>query len=219
MILIFFGKPNSGKGTYSQFVERTFGIKQVSTGDIIREEVAKNTPLGERIDAVIKSGRLVDDETMFELFEDYLSKINLGKGIILDGFPRTLNQAQQLDKLLKKLNTKITAVFYFNASEETILRRSSGRVTCENCKKIYNTVTDLRPKVQGICDVCGGKLVQRIDDMPEVLKKRIEEYEKLTLSLIDYYKKRGLLKEFDSNPEAVKVFPIIEKEIRKLFNN
>lgn len=218
MILIFFAKPNAGKGTYSQFVERTFGIKQVSTGDIIREEVAKNSVLGKKVGEIIKAGKLVDDETTLKLLEEKLKFTDLSKGIILDGYPRTMVQAKQLDELLKKLKEKLAAVYYFNASEQTIIKRSSGRVVCQNCKRIFNNVTDLRPKIDGICDVCGGKLMQRDEDKPLVLRKRIEEYETQTKPLLDYYKKQGLLKEFDSNPEAVKVFPIIEKEIRKLIN-
>ena len=216
MILIFFGKPNAGKGTYSQFVERTFGIKQVSMGDICREEIAKNTSLGKKLGEIIKSGRLVDDTTTLELLEKKLINTDLSKGIILDGYPRTMAQAKQLDELLKKLNESLAAVYYFNASEQTILKRSSGRVVCEKCKRIYNTVTDLKPRVEGICDVCGGKLIQRDEDKPEALKKRLEEFEELTKPLLDFYKKKGLLKEFDSNPEAVKVFPVIEKAVRKL---
>lgn len=200
--LIFLGPPGTGKGTVAQAVMEEYGLIQLSTGDLIRAEVASGSEFGKRLSKIINAGHLVPDDLMEPIFEKELSKIvakNDFKGFILDGFPRTVPQIGMLDRILVKINQKLSAVIYIESSKESVVLRLSGRRTCPKCKKVYNVITDPKPKVGEICDIDGAKLIQRDDDKPETVGKRFDVYLNQTHPLIEHYKKTGLLKSYDGN--------------------
>jgi adenylate kinase len=157
----------------------------------------------------------VSDELIAELIEKRIKEIK-EKGFILDGYPRTLKQAELLEKIMKKFKQKINAVVNFTISEKTTLDRLGGRLTCKNCNKVYH-VKYLRPKIEGKCDACGKReLITRDDDKPEAIKKRLEAYKKQTKPLIEYYKKKGLLKEIDGQPSIEKIKPVFDELIKEI---
>lgn len=194
------GPQGSGKGTYSSRLSPILGIPQISSGDIMREEIAKESPLGIKVKEYMDKGILVPDDIVIQIIKDRLKKPDCEKGFIFDGFPRTLNQARELEKI-----TKIDVVIYLDVPEWILLKRLGSRVSCEKCKEIYNLI-NIKPKREGICDKCGGRLIQREDETPEAIKKRLKEYEENTQPLIDYYKSKGILKtvkcyKFETPPE------------------
>lgn len=189
MNLVFMGPAGSGKGVCAQRIGPLFEIPQVATGDLFREEMAKKSPIGIEAEKYISKGMLVPDGITFEILKARLAKPDAAKGFILDGFPRNLQQAMDLDKMIK-----IDAVVYLNVPEDILVTRLSSRVTCKKCLKIYNLLF-LKPKVAGICDVCGGELYSRADDVPETIRARLHEQWKLTEKVVDYFRKRGILKE------------------------
>jgi len=213
--LVFLGPPGAGKGTIAQRLVESRGLAQVSTGDLLREEAAKGTELGGRVNRIMATGQFVDDETVAELVENKLESLKEKQGFILDGFPRTLKQAEMLNKILKKLGIKLTAAFDIEASDAVIVERLSGRRSCSGCGKIYHVV-NIPPKQEWICDVCGGKLVQREDDKPEAIKVRLAVYREKTKPLVDYYKKKKLLKIIDANGELEENMRNIEKTLKEV---
>jgi adenylate kinase len=199
--LIFLGPPGAGKGTIAQRLSQKYGLQQISTGDLLRSEVEKGTELGKKVKAVIEKGELVDDETVAALVENRLRELGSDRGFILDGFPRTIKQASLLESAAKKLGLQLDAALDIEASDETIIERLSGRVQCTKCSKIYN-LRSIPPKQEGKCDACNGKIVQREDDKPAVVKMRIATYRKKTAPLIEYYKKKRLLQVIDANADS-----------------
>jgi adenylate kinase len=190
MNTIIFGPPGSGKGTYASFIEKKLGIIKISTGDIIREEIEKNTCLGKKMKEYTNRGELVPDEIVTEILKRRISEPDcMNKGFILDGYPRTVPQAQSLDKI-----ATINVIINLNVPDWIIIERLSSRRTCKKCEATFN-VKYLKPKVDGICDKCDGELYQRDDDKPEVIKERIRVYRKQTQPLIKYY--RGKIKFVD----------------------
>jgi adenylate kinase len=188
------GAPGTGKGTLSGVLAEKFNIPQVSTGDIFREHIANKTELGQLVEGYMNKGLLVPDDVTVRLIEDRLSKTDAENGVILDGFPRTVSQAEDLEKLLAQSGKKVDLTINLTASEEQILTRIVNRRICSNqsCKSIYNTL--LKPsKQEGICDKCGFKLVARNDDKPETVKDRLNTYINQTSPLVDYYKQKGNL--------------------------
>lgn len=181
------GPPNSGKGTYALRLSPILGVSSISTGELCREEAAKRTELGKKIKEIMDKGGLQPDEIIIEMIKNRLKKDDCKKGFILDGYPRTLKQAEELEKI-----TKLDYVINLVVPEWVLLKRVSLRVTCEKCGEIYN-LGYLKPKREGICDKCGGELIQRDDDKEGAVKKRFQEYEEKTRPLIDYYKKKGIL--------------------------
>lgn len=206
MIIIMLGAPGTGKGTVAGILQEKKGFKQISTGDIFRKNIKEQTELGKIADSYISKGNLVPDDITVELVKSVLDNEDIEKGIILDGFPRTINQAEELDKYLKSKDNKVDLVVNLTTPEKEIIERIVNRRVCSNqeCKTVYNLVLN-PPKVPDICDKCGSKLIQRDDDNEETVKARFENYTKQTSSLIEYYDKKGVL--FNA---------VVSKEINKL---
>ena len=190
--LIFLGGPGAGKGTVSNAMIAKYGVAHISTGDILRAEVAKGTPAGKEAGAIMKSGGLVPDAMVCGMVGERLKEPDCEKGFILDGFPRTIAQAETLAEILTAMGKKIDAVVYLNVADEIILQRLTARMNCRGCDAIYNKIF-MPPKTEGICDKCGSELFQRADDSLETAKSRLAVFHKQTQPLIEYYEKLGLL--------------------------
>ncbi len=209
MNIVLLGPPGVGKGTYAKRLSERYNIPHISTGDILREEIHKGSELGRQVREYVERGELVPDDIIIQVVKERLRAEDCKKGFILDGFPRTLNQARALDEI-----TKIDVVFNFVAPKEVIIDRLSGRRICSQCGAIYH-IKYRPPKKPGICDVCGGKLYQREDDRPEVIETRLEVYKKQTAPLIEYYTKKGLLVDIDASKEIDQVIAQCEEVLRK----
>lgn len=205
--LVMLGPPGSGKGTYATRISPILKIPTISTGDLLRSKM-KDPELGPIIKKYINSGQLVPDEIVFKVFNERLKKDDTKNGFILDGIPRTLEQAKRLENI-----SKIDAVINLVVPEDVIIARLSSRRICKKCGAIYNLLY-LKPKVEGICDKCGGELIQRDDDKPEVIKERLREYEKLTKPLIDYYGEKGI--RVDIECKSVDIPP--EVQVKKIID-
>ncbi len=192
MNIIFVGPPGAGKGTQAQIVSKTFKIPHISTGEMLRAEMESGSKLGNQVKDVVTSGKLVDDDLMNQIVKERLSKPDATAGFILDGFPRTLNQAKSLDEIMKSMGKKIDLVVYVDVPENVIVERLSARRTCPKCGRNYNMITD-PPKEDELCDDCHVPLVTRDDDKPETVKKRYEVYLELTAPVVEYYKQKGVL--------------------------
>ncbi len=216
MNLIFLGQQGAGKGTFAQYLGNTKGLVQISAGDLLRAEVKAETETGKKAKEIMNKGLLVPDELIAELIEKKIEK-EKNNGIILDGYPRTLKQAELLENIINHLNMKINAVINFTISDETTFERIGGRLTCKTCNKVYHEKF-LPPKEKGKCDVDGGELIIREDDKKQAIMKRLEEYKKQTKPLIDYYKEKGLLKEVDAEPILDKIKPIFDEIIKEIEN-
>jgi adenylate kinase len=193
MNLIFLGPPGAGKGTQASLLSKTLLIPQISTGDILRNSVRAGTPMGTRAKSFMDSGSLVPDDVVVGIVEERLQASDCNNGFILDGFPRTVAQADALDVMLIRLDKQIEFVLSMTVDDEDLLSRISGRRMCEKCGKGYHLVFD-PPKVAGTCDLCGSKLYQRDDDKIETMRKRLDEYYQKTAPLIDYYSQKKILK-------------------------
>ena len=203
-IVIMFGPPGAGKGTQAKFLSDKLSIPQISTGDILREAVKKGTPLGVRAQSFMSKGALVPDEVVIGLIEERIRNEDCANGFILDGFPRTIAQAEALDGILQKRETPITKVINLKVSDKEIVKRSTSRRVCRSCNAIYNLLVNA-PKVNGKCDACGGDLYQRDDDKEEVVKNRLKVYADQTKPLLKYYSKRNLLSDVDGSRSIDKV--------------
>lgn len=193
MNIIMLGAPGAGKGTIATQMEERYKFPHISSGDIFRENIKNNTELGKLAKSYIDKGSLVPDDVTIKIMVDTLNGDKCSDGFILDGFPRTLEQARKLDEVLISHNRSIDLVILVDATRKQIIERLSGRRVCEKCGATYHTV-NMPPKNEGVCDNCGGKLIQRKDDNEEVILDRLENYDKDTKPLIDYYKDKGLLK-------------------------
>jgi adenylate kinase len=193
MNIVILGPPGVGKGTYAEILSKKYNIPHISPGQLLREEIEEKTKLGERVDDYVNRGDLVPDEIVIQLIKKRLKKEDCKNGFLLDGFPRTIRQARELEKF-KKMNKVLNIV----APTDVIQWRLSGRRTCRECGAIYH-VKEVPPKVSGVCDKCGGELYQREDETPEAIKTRMEEYKKKTKPLIDFFKKRRLLVNIDAH--------------------
>ncbi|HIV05467.1 MAG TPA: adenylate kinase [Candidatus Merdousia gallistercoris] len=192
--LIMLGAPGSGKGTRAVALCEVLGIVQVSTGDLFRYNIKQDTELGKLAKSYINKGELVPDDVTAAMVKDRLKNPDTANGFILDGFPRTIAQAEMLDKILEELGEKIAYVIYLNVPDAEIIRRISGRLICSECQTSYHKEFN-PPKKENICDKCGGKLYTRDDDKPETVRKRLEVFRSTTFPLVDYYKSRGILVE------------------------
>lgn len=205
MRLLLMGAPGAGKGTQAALLKNAYNIPHVSTGDMFREAIKLNSELGKKVKAYMDKGELVPDSVTVEVMGDRLAKDDCKDGFLLDGYPRTLKQGQELDLLLKRLNIKLDKVFNFVVKEEILIRRILGRRVCKKCGAGYHVDT-LKPKVEGVCDVCGGELISRKDDTYETIKNRISVYEKQTKPLVEYYEKQDLLVELDGSKDLNETF-------------
>lgn len=194
MRLILLGAPGSGKGTIAKMLVEEFGLVQISTGDMLRGAIAAGTPVGRDAEAYMKRGDLVPDAVIMGIMEERLREPDCAKGFILDGFPRTIPQAESLGLLAEKLGIRIDAVYNLDVPEEVVVRRISGRRTCSNpaCQATYNLVK-MAPKKENICDKCGAALMQRADEKEDVVRARLSIYKEKTAPLVDFYEREGLL--------------------------
>jgi adenylate kinase len=215
--IILLGAPGAGKGTQAKLIAQRFGIPQVSTGDILRDNVARATELGRKADPIMKSGGLVPDELVLAMVQDRLSQPDCDRGFILDGFPRTVKQAEWLDKYLTSRSfagrSLAPVVMNVEVSYNQLLQRLTGRRSCPVEGTIYNIYFQ-PPQKEGVCDCCGSQLVQRKDDKEEVISKRLKEYESQTLPLVDYYRRQGRLRRLNGELPVEQVtqeaFAVIE---------
>ncbi len=195
--IILMGPPGAGKGTLAKQLKEALSLVHISTGDMFREAIKAQTELGLLAASYINKGDLVPDDVTIGLVKERLSQPDCEAGFLLDGFPRTLPQAEALNEIAKSISRPIEAVINLDCDNEELVRRISGRRVCKNCGAPYHVVT-MKPKVEGVCDLCGGPLYQRKDDNEEALKVRLEHYVSETKPLLDYYKKLGLLESFNS---------------------
>jgi len=199
-----FGAPGAGKGTQAKFLVEKYGIPQISTGDMLRAAIVEKTAMGLEAKAYMDAGELVPDSTIIGIIEERLAKEDCQKGFILDGFPRTLTQAEALDELLKKQDKKIDKVLSFEVPDELIIKRIAGRRVCPKCGASYHIEFN-PPKVEGICDVCGSKLIIRKDDNEDTIKNRLSNYYSQTAPLVDFYKNKGVFVQIDGSQKLEKV--------------
>jgi adenylate kinase len=201
--VIFLGPPGAGKGTQAKQIAQEYGVPHISTGDMFREHASRGTPLGLRAKTIMERGELVPDDLVLSMVEERISRLDCADGFILDGFPRTLPQAQRLDEILDRRKVQ-PLVVHFVVDKNQLMRRLTGRRTCAIGGEIYN-IYDHPPKAPGRCDRDGGELVQRPDDREDVIAERLAAYERQTRPLVDYYRGRGVLKDVDgmAAPEAV----------------
>jgi adenylate kinase len=199
--LVLLGPPGAGKGTHAAVLSKQASIAHISTGDMLREAIRAAAPLGLKAKEFMDRGALVPDDLVVDLVRERLAKKDAKKGFILDGFPRTSQQAESLDAALSEMKMPLDLAVYFKTSVEVIIRRLSGRRICSKCGKTYHMV-NFKPRIQGICDDCGADLMQRPDDHEEVIENRLKAYEKQTSPLIDYYKKKKVLAEVSGDLEV-----------------
>ena len=212
MRAVLLGPPGAGKGTQAVRLVEKYGVPQISTGDIFRANIKAGTELGKKAQEYTNSGRLVPDELVCDLVKDRLMQDDCKNGYLLDGFPRTIFQAEQLDKFLEEMGQKLDAVINFEVGNEVLIERLTGRRICKGCGAGYHVV-NLPPKVEGVCDKCGGELEQRKDDSRETAENRLSVYEESTAPLIDYYRKSGALKNFNADQDPDVVFAEIVAEL------
>ena len=200
--IVLLGPPGAGKGTLSEILLRDEKLAHVSTGDIFRSEIGKGSDLGKLAKSYIDAGKLVPDEVVADMVAAKLLSAECADGFLLDGFPRTINQAGLLENALAKAGKKLDAVILFDAPEELLIQRLTARRTCRKCGASYNKIFS-KPKQEGVCDSCGGELYQRSDDSLETAKNRLSVYKEQTFPLIEYYTKKSLLSKIDSSlPKA-----------------
>jgi adenylate kinase len=213
LALIFLGPPGAGKGTQAKLIAQNCGLPHLSTGDMFREAISRGSELGELVKPIMERGDLVPDDLVMKMVEERLTLPDCAPGFVFDGFPRTLAQASALDEILKSRGFSKPLVIDLAVGEERLLRRLSGRRTCSVGGEIYN-IYDAPPKNDEICDVDGGKLVQRPDDRPEVVKERLAAYERQTKPLTDYYREKGVLETVDAGAGVEEV----NRAVRRVLN-
>ena len=194
--LVIFGPPGAGKGTQSAAIKEKLAVFHLSTGDMLREAIKNETETGKLAKQYTESGKLVPDEVVIKIVEEAVSPLPADKGVLFDGFPRTLDQAKALDAMMDKLGRGINGCISIAVPDEAIVSRLTGRRMCPSCNLIYH-ITGKPPKTEGKCDVCGGDLIIRKDDNEEVIRQRLDAYHAQTAPVIGYYKDKGLLKEVD----------------------
>lgn len=210
-VIILLGPPGSGKGTQAEKLSKKYDLPHISTGDLFRENLKNNTPLGAKVKSYIESGNLVPDDIVINMLLDRVSRPDCKKGYLLDGFPRSIPQAEALQKHIK--NDKVIAI-NLSADDALIIKRIEGRLTCKKCGAIYNKYFN-SPKEEHHCDKCHGELFQRSDDNVEVVKERLKVYHKQTAPLESYYEKLGVLKTFDAQKDSAEVLKEITEYLDK----
>ncbi|MFH1678266.1 MAG: adenylate kinase [Candidatus Omnitrophota bacterium] len=202
MKLILLGAPGVGKGTQAKSLAKELGIFHICSGDLLRQSVKEGSPIGKKANDFMRKGELVPDALVSELVLNRIKQLKANNGFILDGYPRNISQAIELDKTLQDYRFEIGAVIYLEAKQEIIIQRLSGRRICSNCQASFHT-KNMPPKKEGTCDYCNSKLYQRPDDNEETIKNRLKIYQEETLSLIDYYQDKNKLIRITANEEAV----------------
>ncbi len=202
MNLVFLGPPGAGKGTQAKRLAQELSLKHISTGDILREAVKNETPLGKKAKEYMDRGELVPDDLIIALIEEVMPE---GGGVIFDGFPRTIAQAEALDEMLSRKGMEVDKVILFDVDDDVVVERLSGRRVCSKCGTVYHIKYN-PPKNDEVCDVCGTKLVQRDDDKEEVVRNRLEVYRKQTAPLIEYYEGKGILIRLDASRDIEEVY-------------
>ena len=208
MILILLGPPGSGKGTQAGNIIKKYNIPQISTGDILREEVKKGSDLGKHVKNIMDSGKLVPDSIIINIIKGRITQEDCNNGFVLDGFPRTIIQADALKALLVSLNLEVDKVINFTLNDNTIVKRLGGRWTCKKCGAVFHEITN-PPQMEGKCDACGDELYQRDDQKEEAIRERLEEYRNKTQPLIDYYK--TLVIDIDAERSIDQIFEDVVK--------
>lgn len=214
MNVVLLGPPGAGKGTQAKRIAREFGLLHISSGDLLREAVRNNTALGKKAKAYMDKGALVPDQLVIAMIRDEIVKAKGTKGFLLDGFPRTIDQAKALKKMLIELRKIISVSVNIDVSDEEILKRLSGRRTCIVCGRPYNVVFN-PPLVEGRCDDCGGELVQRDDDTIATIRERLETYKLESQPILDFYKAEGVLADVDGDGDIEKIWKGIKKVLKK----
>lgn len=213
LYIVLLGAPGAGKGTQAARLCEELNIAHVSSGELFREHLAHETELGLMAKSYMDIGELVPDDVTIAMVMDRLSRVDCRDGAILDGFPRTVPQAEALDRALAEEGYRISVAPYIRVSEQTLLARLGGRWTCRQCGTVYHQVFS-PPRVEGVCDVCGGGLYQRPDDTPETHKRRIDVYMEQTQPVIDYYREAGVLAEVNGEPDVDTVYDALAAAIR-----
>jgi adenylate kinase len=208
--IVLLGAPGAGKGTQGVVLSQNYNIAHISTGDILREAVKNKTALGIKALVYMDKGELVPDEVVTGIVVERLAQKDTKKGFILDGFPRTLRQAQDLDKELKNISSGIDMVLYFEIPHSVAIERLTGRRVCRSCGANYH-IKNMPPKIEGVCDKCGGQIYQRKDDTLETVKNRLKVYEEQTRPLIEYYTKKGILKKVSGALNVNDLFKVLSQ--------
>ena len=214
MKLILVGPPGSGKGTQAKMLIEKYSIPQISTGDILREAVKEGSPLGKKAKSIMDKGSLVPDELVVGIIEERLKKPDCKGGFILDGFPRTVAQAEALDSILDKMNLEIDHLLNIEVDDRELLRRLTGRRTCKSCGRGYHIIFD-PPAKENICNECNGELYQRDDDKEDTIKSRLKVYHDQTAPVVDFYKKKNMSRTIDGLGKIDEVFTRITDTINK----
>lgn len=209
---VLLGPPGAGKGTQAVRLVEKYEIPHISTGDIFRKNIKEGTELGKKAQEYMNAGALVPDELVVDLVKDRLQQDDCKNGFLLDGFPRTIFQAEKLDGFLSESNQKMDIVINLKVEKEALIKRLTGRRVCKDCGASYHIV-NIPPKKEGVCDICGGELIQRKDDNIETVENRINVYEDQTAPLIGYYKEAGSLVDFDGEASLDEVFDAIVQAI------
>jgi len=209
MKIVIFGPPGSGKGTYASRLVKRLDVPHISTGDLVREEIRDQTPLGKMIEKYSSSGTLVPDETITEILKKRMRSME-AEGFVLEGYPRTVSQARELEKI-----TTIDTVVNLNVPDSVIIRRLSARLQCKSCGAIYNEIT-MKPKVSGKCDKCGSELFRRADDQPEVIQERLRVYKEASSPVVDFYRAENLLKDIKNDDPNADPEQIVNQILRAI---
>jgi adenylate kinase len=215
MRIVLIGAPGGGKGTQAKLLVEKYGIPQISTGDLLRDAVAKATPLGLRAKAAMDAGQLVSDDIVLGMIKERLAQADAQKGFILDGFPRNIPQAEALDALLEETGQPLQISLLIDVDFEILMQRLTGRRTCGSCGQMYNIYTS-PPRMENRCDKCGGELIHRADDNEETIANRLRVYEAQTAPLVEYYRKQGKLRSVKGVGEIEEIFTAIERILNSL---
>jgi len=212
MRVVLLGPPGAGKGTLAAGIKEKFGVLHLSTGDILRAEMKSGSDLGNEMKSYVDNGALVPDEVVTKIIANKLKTTDLSAGVLFDGYPRTVQQAKDLDAILDEVNAPLNATVFMAVELPVIIRRLTGRRVCRGCGAVYH-IENIPSKVEGVCDVCGGELYQRADDNEETIKNRMDVYLKSTTPIIDYYEAQDKLKRVDASQDVKVVLEFFEKTI------